>query len=256
VGDRRATARRGASETLGFLFVFAIIVSTIAVVYVSGYDSLTNARDYERVENAQRAFEVLRDNVEDITHRGAPSRATEVKLARAGIETADPVTIEIEVDGGAYSTGEIPIQPIRYDPEQQEQGDVVYSMGAIFRGSGENSAMVYEPNFVVRDGTDKRVVLPVVRTRAEGGNESISGSTTVLVRTFLVNQSALVRNRSSSTVDVTVRIQSPRAPAWQRYLDEEGMDCDSNPDDDVANCDANNVDYLTVSRTLIDVSIR
>jgi hypothetical protein len=254
VGERRATARRGASETLGFLFVFAIIVSTIAVVYVSGYDSLTNARDYERVENAQRAFEVMRDNVEDITHRGAPSRATEVKLARAGIETADPVTIEIEVDGRVYPTG--PIQPIRYDPQQQEQGDVVYSMGAIFRGSGENSAMVYEPNFVVHDGTDKRVVLPVVRTRAESGNESISGSTTVLVRTFLVDQSTLVQNRSSSTVDVTVTIQSPRAPAWQRYLDEEGMNCDSNPDDDVANCDANNVDYLIVSRTLIDVSIR
>lgn len=74
---------RGVSDTLGFVFVFAIILSTVAVVTTIGMAGLQDTRDVERVNNAERAFDILGDNMEDIADRGAPSRATEVKVEEA-----------------------------------------------------------------------------------------------------------------------------------------------------------------------------
>ena len=76
---------RSQSDVLGFVFVFAIVVSTIGLVFATGFTGLQDARDFERVNNAERAFEVLRDNVGDMIYRGAPSRVTEIKLASASL---------------------------------------------------------------------------------------------------------------------------------------------------------------------------
>ena len=100
---------RGASETIGFVLVFSLIVLTVGVVLTVGYTGLQDARDAERVNNAERAFDVLADNIEDITDRGAPSRGTEIRLAEAAIGPGAPTHINISgfnTSGGrVFTTG-------------------------------------------------------------------------------------------------------------------------------------------------------
>jgi hypothetical protein len=84
--------RRAVSETLGFVFAFALIVTTTGIVFTVGQGGLQNAQDQERLNNAERAMDVLAQNMNDLNRRSAPSRATEIRLSEASIAYGDPVT--------------------------------------------------------------------------------------------------------------------------------------------------------------------
>ena len=113
--------RRGVSETIGFVLVFSLIVLTVGVVLTVGYGGLQDARDAERVNNAERAFDVLADNVEDITHRGAPSRGTEVRLAEASLGAGSPTYLNVtgvnDSGGRVFSTGNYSTDTVVYEAE-------------------------------------------------------------------------------------------------------------------------------------------
>ena len=68
---------RGVSEVISFVLVFSLIAATVALVYVSGIGGLESTRSSQRVTNAERAFDVLHDNIANIHRRCTPSRATE-----------------------------------------------------------------------------------------------------------------------------------------------------------------------------------
>lgn len=242
-----ASGRRAASETIGFVFVFAIIVAMISTVYAVGFEGLQDIRDAEQVNNAQRAIEVLRDNVEDIAVRGAPRRATEIKLANAEIRSGTVATFEIEVQG--HSTLSYEVQPIVYDDDAR--GQIVYSNGAIFRQGDGGSAMTHSPHFVIGSN---RVVLPIVQTWVEGveppgASASLSGSSTVLVTTDSENRGVPIHNTSDEGKDVTITITSSRADAWDQYLSDQGMSCSISGDQ--VTCTLNDVEKAYVIRTLI-----
>ena len=94
---------RGVSDVVGFVLVFALVTATVGVVYTTGIQGLTGSRDVERVNNAERAFDVFANNVDDVIRRGAPSRATEVKLADADLHYGAPVTVNLTLTGSGKS---------------------------------------------------------------------------------------------------------------------------------------------------------
>lgn len=245
--------RRGVSESLGFILVFGIIVSMTSLVYVTGFADLQDTRDFEQANNAERAFNVLKANVEDVNQRGAPSRGTEVKLTDSKLYTADPVSINVTVhesgDPLNNATFSPNVSPIVYEGDD---GVIVYSNGAIFRKSSGGVAMVEQPAFVV---SDDRVVMSLVQTYPEGGMQSMSGSKTVLVRTLNDHSdgiSDVLDEPDADEYNVTVTIVTPRADAWARYFEDEGFD-DCNVTGDTVVCWKDGVEHVQVTRTRIKV---
>lgn len=219
---------RGVSDIVGFVLVFAIIVATVGVVYATGMSGLQNVRDAERVDNAERAFDVLADNVDDITQRNAPGRATEIKLADAQLRAGEPTTIS--VSGERYRNPnqnfsfEFGVRPIVYDAGTGTR--ILYVGGAVIREGQTGAVMVEEPNFVL---TEERTLLPIVWTHFEG-TRSISGSSTVLVRSKQVpSHSRLVTARTGHAYNVTLDIttgSAARARAWRRFLEtKRSVEC-------------------------------
>jgi len=219
LGDSRAV-----SETIGFVLAFALVTASVGVVYTTGIGGLEDAREDEQVTNAVRAFEVLADNVADVRRQGAPSRATELKLNGASIGFGDPVRFTVQVnytDSDANDTFVASTRPLVYE---DAGGEVVYSGGATFRVSDDWAAMRVEPGFVV---DDRRSLVPLLVTYPQGDGDGIGGDSTVLVVAH--------RQPSGSTGEfdtglddpgearVNVTVESPRADAWGRYFDEEGM---------------------------------
>ncbi|MEA5386913.1 hypothetical protein VB779_07480 [Haloarculaceae archaeon H-GB11] len=100
-------SERAVSEVVGFALVFSMIVAMVAIVTLGGMGQLQSARDFEQANNAERAFEVLADNLADVHQRGAPSRATEIDLEHAQLFVGDPVTINVS---GEDTSGAAPIQ--------------------------------------------------------------------------------------------------------------------------------------------------
>lgn len=238
---------RALSESIGFVLVFALVVSTIGIVYASGFAGLQDVRDAEQTNNAQRAFEVLADNMEDITKRGAPSRATEVKVENANLYVDDPITINVSVPEDDFSIAH-DVHPIVYDANTGEQ--LFYAQGAIIRArEGGSGFVVHESTLVLNQS---RTVVPVIQTRLEGVG-SVGGGGTALIRAE-ESKTALEYSNMSAANTVWVNITSPRADAWANHL-EDSPDVTCEPvSDNTAACQVTS-DQIRVSVFKIDVSL-
>lgn len=211
---------RAVSEVIGYVLVFSLILGAITFVSVAGFSSLEETRNREHVRNAERAFDVLRNNVGDIYQQGAPSRATELSLTNAQLQTGEEfeMTVTVEDGSGVTTTVTREITPLVFvGPEGTE---FIYAAGAVLRDGRESGSVVYDPPF--RFGSE-RTILPVIRTHSNR-TRSLGGGT-VLIRTMSTNRIVPVVASQVSTLRIELT-DSPRQELWKRYLSEEvDLDC-------------------------------
>lgn len=226
MSDRRRD--RAVSEVLGYSLIFGMILVAIAIVSVAGFASLEDARNIEQQNNAERAFDVLSNNVEDVYKRGAPSRATELSLGGAQLHLTEPMTMRVDVDG--TTVVERDIRPLVFRGD--DDVEFVYEAGAVFRNHRQGGVTVRDPPLRLES---ERMIFTVVATNSSN-TQSISGPA-VLVRTLSENREVVVD--SDSVTDVTIELEgSPRQELWQHHLeDEHGMSC--TPSGDTLTCTDN-----------------
>lgn len=240
--------RRGVSDTIGFVFVFALIVSAVGLVTVVGMGSLQDARDYEQVNNAERAFEVLSDNVEDLRREEVPSRATEIKLGGASVRTGDPIMVNVTASGASASasTGNLSMTPIVYEADTGEQ--IRYVNGAIVRSNDQASWMVDEPALLLGSN---RTMVPVLWLRADQ-QRSLSGDRTVHIRTVHTSTDLSAADTGDTYDTVTIRMETPNADLWADYYTRQGMSC-TQPTEDTIDCTKSGLDRVYVTTVGISV---
>jgi hypothetical protein len=214
---------RAANEVIGFVLVFSLITATVGVVSVVGFDGLEQSRDAERVDNAERAFDVLADNVADIYYEDAPTRATEIKLSDAELLLAsNPSPTELNVNVNGTQVPLVSPRPLIYRSETDSDSRVVYEAGAVFRVDGDSAVMLREPPMVLREGQS---IVTLVTTQGDPG-QAVGGTTTALVRAEELESETLYPSGGagasvSDNVTISVQTTDARAPAWERYLESE-----------------------------------
>lgn len=230
---------RAVSDVIGFVLVFSLITMTVGAVYATGFSGLENARDAERVNNAERAFDVLAHNIEDSDRGGAPGRSTEVKLSEATIGFGDRTNVSVTLerdtnDDGAYddnTTTYEQFSPIVYEADGTQ---IVYENGAVIREESDGAVMRREPSMAFRERDGERsAILSIVDLNHRGGGQ-VAGSTTVLVRTRLqsgpgARTTLLSTPRTlddgagggaADRVTLNVTTDPDRAVAWERYVED------------------------------------
>ena len=215
-------ADRGVSETISFVLVFALVVASVGTVYAIGVSDLEATRDAERVENAQRAFDVLADNVADL-QEGAPSRGTEVKLAEATLRSTDDARLNVTVvSGGGASTfsEEVGLSPLVYDV--QAGGSIRLSNGAVVRDSEAGGATVVRGPPLVVD--DDRVHITMLKGE-HVGSAAVGGDRTVRIRTSAGRPRLFYDNESVTNETVYVNLTTPYPGAWDRHYESVGFSC-------------------------------
>lgn len=250
---------RGVSDVIGFVLVFGLVATTVAVITVGGLDSLQEVRNAEQSNNAERAFDVLGDNMEDVFTEGAPSRATEISLTRAQISMTSEITVNVTWEdtstpgSGSYSTSTV--TPIVWESTSEADANVVYSLGAVIRDDpGEGGTVIREPPFILQK---ERVVIPMVRTWVDQP-VSYTGST-VRVRGKATQRSVINRSTDGSYDRLWLNITTPRADTWQQYLDRKSMtdDCTvyDTSDGDKVGCEFETPSEVYITGHQIRVSI-
>lgn len=253
---RNVIDERGVSEVLGFILVFSLVLMTIGIVYVGGFSVLEDTRDGERVNNAERALDVMATNFQQIARGDAPRRATEVKLAGAKLETSEHHAISTNSSSLPLEQTAGPVA-IRFSAGTDTQ--IVYEAGAIIRTESQGGVMLREPDFIFEKD---RTVIRYIETRGSG--QSISGSKTVLVRADRRDSRVLAAQTDvvDETVTFNITTTPKRAVVWERYLESEiDWEADAcsivNPEAETVTCEFGLDDggSLYVARTRIDLTI-
>lgn len=245
----RRSARRGVSDVFGFVVVFGIVVLAIALFYTFGTAALADLQQDHAANNAERAFDIVADNMADIHRNDAPGRGTELQFASGEVTLAGTTSIRVtnESDLATPMTVVASSTPLQY--RSQETG-LVYAAGAVIRTDRDRAGMVSEPPFAF--GSD-RTTLTLVETSAVGaGAVGGAGSTQVAAR----NEGAALERVVTDTATVSVSVTSPRYRAWERYFESRptggtvSVDADTNTVTYTFETDA-----LFVRRSRIDVEI-
>ncbi|SFR50201.1 MULTISPECIES: DUF7289 family protein [Halorubrum] len=247
-GDGFRSADRGVSETVGFVLVFALITSTIAVTFTVGLGGLEDARLAERDDNVERAFDVLHDNLNDLSQDGVPSRATELRLG--GGELAFESASEFRLNGSGM---EGPVTE-RGSLTYRGAGDtrIVYENGAVFRMQGDNGVMIREPDLLVGE----TIVYSLYGL--SGPPQTASGERTVLVVGERTARAVAVDDRTAAA-NVTLTINSTQATVWERYYRDLAADHDrisvttNGPSDLAVTFVADRYDRFVLHRTVARV---
>ncbi len=175
------------------------------------------------------------------------------------IDLGAPITVTVSAtdvaSGAVVFDRSVTLRPVVY--ESPDGARIVYANGAVV-GVGENggAALLREPPMVLSATRSLVAVTNTSRdTRAlPGGPEGVQGESRVLVQT--VARERQVLNRSTSPVNVTVTVSSPRATAWESYLeaaiDPTTDDC-TRPSPTTVTCTVT-TDRATVVETRIGVS--
>lgn len=254
-GDGRPTiapsADRAVSEVLSYILVFALVVATISLIMVSGLGSLEDARDTEQVANAERAFDVMADNMASIYERNSPSRSTEIDTGDAEIFFSDPVSITLRLeDGSQEEIFQHSIRPIVFTVDGER--NLVYEGGAVFRTENDGGIVLRDPPMLF---SEQRLHVPFIKTTAEGVRSV--GGTTVLVRGQATERAVLLLDSDADYDRMVISVTSPRYELWERYLSERtGVeDCSIDQAANRVECRTDNPTQSTVHVTLQQIEL-
>jgi hypothetical protein len=280
--DRPETARTGGetgsnggkavSETVSYVIIAGLILSSMSIAYLNGYPALVDARDEERQKTVASAFSVFDDNMEDLSAGGSVKRNTEVNLVGDSLgadgENAGWVRVRMLNDTGVdicnrgcnvsfdpvvyRNSAEGLTNPVSPGPDGAVVGtdEILYENGAVIRNpAGNGSTMVEEPNWVIRDG----VIISAVGTRV---SNRVTGDGTFRVSATQQGSYSLVGEPQSGDLNVSVTVSTENPTAWETYIGSlDGVDEVRRNDGEVT-MHVNGTDKAVLSATTVGVEVR
>lgn len=233
---------RAVTEIVGYVLVFSLIVATVGVVTTVGFGTLEDRQNAEQINNVERAFDVFATNVEDVYRQGAPSRATEIRLAGGTVEYGEPVQITIRNATNHNDNHTIETIPIVYTKGDSE---IVYVAGTVIRANEDGSVMLREPPFVLEAD---RTLLPFVRTTRAVGPSEVVREGTVRIESRRTNIVTATDPDLREADRLELVVDSPRESAWERYLEAQAADVDGWDYDEAENTLEFETEDLSVPR--------
>ncbi|MFP8952165.1 hypothetical protein ACLI4Z_04200 [Natrialbaceae archaeon A-arb3/5] len=209
---------RGVSELVGYTIIFGVALLTLSSVLLLGTSGLTDSRDVAQTTNAETAFEILAENIDDHATDRAVGRATEIRVADADLYFGAEENYTVTADETMYRP--VHTDPIVYELHSGER--IVYSNGALFRENSHGSRMISEPQFRINES---RAMLHPIEIAGADRHLSVAGSRPVLIRTEQ-RTPRLYQNTTSESYELSIEITTDenRAGAWERYLNDESGD--------------------------------
>lgn len=209
-------SQRAVSELVGFVLIFAVVILSVALVTIAGYQGLDASREAERVNNAERGFDIFADNVDDVVRAGAPSRTTELKLDDADISLGQPVVVSVSghpVGDPSNITfdEQYELRPLVYD--SGGGSTVIYESGAVVRADRNGAVLLREPGFVRSSNETAITLIQPYAADASG----VGGSGPVHLRVTGDERSVVVAETTPH--EVTIEVTSPNAAVWEGYFE-------------------------------------
>lgn len=244
---RAFEGERGVSDVLAFIIVFSIIITSVALVYGTGFSSLDQVREGEQKANAERAMEALALSMDDVVSGSTPRRSGSLSLG-GGQLTVNGSETRVLVDGTAVYQNTT--NALAYTVGKTT---VAYENGGVFRSDRGASVSVRRASMTC---TNDRAVVSVVVLRTDSGAVDSEGDVEVTMAER--NSSVVFRDTDGTSPNtVTVVVDDTQfSEAWARYLDDaSGYDWDASQSGNSATATCFNTERVVVRVTVVDVTI-
>lgn len=241
--------RRGVSEVIAFVFVFGIIIGSVAFLYTSGFGAMSSVQESEQLRNAERAMGALAQNFNDVERAGVTERRGELELREGRVAVDDGgtrLTIAINGSSDAIEIDDEPFHNRSIGAVTYERGSssLAYEGGGVFRGERSGNVSIEEPPITCNEERGVALVSLVV---VDGESRSIQSSDGVELEAIERNRTVVTRSTAGDYVSITIN-ESSYANGWEMALENNGWD-GSAP---TFSC---NADRLTIRIVAIDVSL-
>jgi len=239
VGDR------GLSDVVAFVLTFSIIIASVAIVSTTGLGQLTELRDNEQIQNAERSMQATAVELDSV-RRGDPFQVLEfgVKDGSVWVNESE-LTVNVTTTDGDVTVHNLTVNAIEHRLSRPSNDvTIAYEAGAVMRSDG--GTLRYRPEWHVDNRTAILAVVTLTATDtiyvasgfrqeiAIGPNRNIPRDAPVVDPDNTV-QIAAERNASrtttlvleklpaGTTANVTVNVSDVAHPEpWKQYLERTG----------------------------------
>ncbi|SDQ47257.1 DUF7289 family protein [Natronobacterium texcoconense] len=232
---------RGVSEVVAFVLVFGIILTSVALLSVTGFQAMDDYQEVEQLANAERAMDALTENFNDVLrYDGIDQRYGELTL-REGTMTAGSsgTVVNVSVDGDpigadepfsrSADNGRFDVGEFAYEYESET---VAYEGGGLVRASDGGSVLLSEPLLECRADSETAVVTLAVVDSTDRSIRSHTGLGVTMTETDRHTRLVDVDDSVAIAVDETEYER-----AWEGALTAGGWEATEHggydPDEDV-----------------------
>lgn len=207
------------SESVGFILITGIMVAAIGIILIIGYPALQNWIGDGHMQNMERGFIVLGNNIDRIMSQNAQMQSVELNLNGGSIMTTDTGTFNIsytyfDTSHNLQTKSESwNMMTIIYNYHGNRH--VGYEFGNVVENIGSDGYSLSGPKFVEGDP----FIIPI--TDLYGGNTAVGGEGVSKV-TIYGRRSAI--NMTSNVCYINMSVKSDFYKAWESYFKKLNMD--------------------------------
>ncbi|WP_067046873.1 DUF7289 family protein [Methanofollis ethanolicus] len=204
----------GVSEAIGFILIFGLVLTGIALITLYGYPMLMQQQSNADVRNMEQTMVVLQNDMKALCFKNVPYKETALQVSGGSLAMVNASgtgpRLNITADG---------MSPVEFSPgmlvytSDGQDATIALENGAVIRAQAGGSAMIAEPRWFF-DTSSGTMVINLIALN--GSPMSATGMGSVRLK---LNSSSTLGDGSPSDGKVTVNITDPIfSKAWENYL--------------------------------------
>ncbi|MGA9142091.1 MAG: hypothetical protein WBZ29_17840 [Methanocella sp.] len=204
----------GVSETIGYILVFAIVLTGIAGIVFFGVTMLNDAKDRNNFQNVEQGLTVVQSDMKRVALEKAPIKTSKLRVEGGSLALNNTTSaIRIDYAGHTYDnfTGDIIFDSNEYLKTISIQN------GALWKSEGGpmSDLCIVEPRIFAFPEA-RAIVINVIRFQCD--NTAVASAGTIGLSMEYVGNNVYIYDGPGSDLTITVNTTYPNA--WARFFDE------------------------------------
>ncbi|QYZ79483.1 hypothetical protein E2N92_08610 [Methanofollis formosanus] len=212
----------GVSEAIGFIIIFGLVMTGIALITLYGYPMLLQQQSNADVRNMEQTMVVLQNDIKSLCYKSVPYKETSLQVA-GGVLTMENATatgkrfnISVIKNDGTINTTELFSPGAFVYTADSQDATLALENGAVIRAQAGGSSMIAEPRWYIDTNNGEKTF--VINLVALNASTEMSRNGMGTVRMKLNNSTVSSLNLPKETVAVSYTSTGEFSRAWENYL--------------------------------------
>ena len=211
----RKSDDRGVSESLGYVLIFAIVLTGIAGIVFVGVTILNDAKDRNNFQNVEQGLGVVQSDLKRVAMEKAPVKTSKLHIEGGSLATNfTAAKIRVEFNGNTYqnTTGEITFQSATSGLKTISIEDA-----GLWESTGPQSDLGIAPPRIFSSPTNGAIIINVIRLNGTASAIASAGTTNIVME-YAGNR--VIPIHAPAPGDVTITVSTSYPNAWARFIQD------------------------------------